>query len=74
MTGVYCLIGRCYDMMDNRARCLRALKCAIRIDPACIEAAEILCSSGFLSLQEKFELWSSLEFTENRASLKSYYK
>jgi hypothetical protein len=45
--------GRCFDILENKARTLRALSTALRIDPACTEVAEYIVSRGLMSQQDR---------------------
>ena len=51
--GIYSLVGRCFDMRENRARAIRALRTALYIDPACTEVADYLLKRGLLSTHER---------------------
>jgi hypothetical protein len=60
MSAIYCLFGKCNDILDNRSRSLRALTISVLIDVACSEAAEYIVNSGMLSLSERRSLFSSI--------------
>jgi tetratricopeptide (TPR) repeat protein len=75
MSGIYNMIGQCYDQLDNRPRAIKALVAALTVDSACTEAAEYLVSHGLLSPSEKKSLLTvSLDLTHGRAWLESYYR
>lgn len=76
MACLYSTIGRCYDSLENRARCVRALSTAVRIDPTCTEAAEHLTSNHLLTPAEKQALFLKLSFGPEKEYgwLKSYYR
>ena len=75
MSGIYNMIGQCYDQLDNRPRAIKALVAALTVDSACTEAAEYLVSHGLLSPNERKSLLAvSLDLTHGRAWLESYYR
>eukprot|EP01036_Dinobryon_divergens_P022778 gene22778-31072_t len=60
MSAIYCIFGKCNDILDNRSRSLRSLTIAVLIDVACSEAAEHMVNSGMLSLTERRSFFSSV--------------
>lgn len=76
VSALYCLVGKCYDSMDHRARSLRAFSTSLRIDPACTEAVEYMSQRGMLSQKEKRALLQrvvSLETHPAKEWLGPYY-
>jgi anaphase-promoting complex subunit 6 len=77
MAGVYCTIGQCYDMLDNRPRAVRALVAAVTIDSACSEASEYLIVNGLLSAPERATLYREyidISAGSGRGWLAPYYR
>ena len=77
LSGIYCILGQCYDMLDNRPRAIRALVAAITIDCACTEAAEYLLVHGLLSVPDKLVLYRDyvdVSSSSGRGWLGSYYR
>ena len=60
IAGIYCVVGKCYDMMENRARAEKALSLALKIDIAVIEAAEYMTENFILTGQERESLMRAL--------------
>ena len=60
MSAIYCIFGKCNDILDNRSKSLRSLTIAVLIDLACSEAVEHIVNSGMLSLTERRSLFSSV--------------
>ena len=77
LSGIYCILGQCYDMLDNRPRAIRALVAAITIDCACTEASEYLLVHGLLSVPDKLVLYRDyvdVSSSSGRGWLGSYYR
>ena len=77
LSGIYCVLGQCYDMLDNRPRAIRALVAAITIDCACTEASEYLLVHGLLSVPDKLALYRDyvdVSSSSGREWLGSYYR
>jgi hypothetical protein len=55
LSGLYTLVGRCYDILDNRPKAIRALQTALHVDPLCIEAADYIVSKGLLGTMNKLQ-------------------
>ena len=68
MSSIYCIYGRCSDVLDNRTRSLRSLTNAILIDIACTEAAEHIVNSGMLSLTERRSLFTAIHSSSSQIS------
>ena len=74
---MYFIAGKCFDILDNRHRCLTALTTALRIDPACIEIAEYISNRGLLSQRDRKHLLKNIVKIDNdpdRSWLKHYYR
>ena len=74
LSAIYCIIGKCYDMVDNRVRSIRSLHCSIKIDPQCLEAAQLLSTGGLLTTEEKRAIFAQLSFSADQDWLKSFYQ
>jgi hypothetical protein len=75
--GIYFIAGKCFDLLENRHRCLNALTIGLKIDPACIEIAEYISSRGLLSQRDGKHLLKSvirIEDDPDRSWLKPYYR
>lgn len=73
---MYFIAGKCFDILDNRHRCLTAFTTALRIDPACIEIAEYISNRGLLSQRDRKHLLKNIikiDHDPNRSWLKNYY-
>ena len=75
IAGIYSLVGKCQDMLDNRLESVRILQSCLLIDPSCVDAAEYLIEKGLLSSKEKKYLYDklSLNGTDNQY-LNDYYR
>jgi len=60
MAGIYCLVGKCYDILDHRNAALNTLTLALRLDVACIEAAEFIIDHGLLNELGKRVLYENI--------------
>lgn len=49
---LYNLLGKCYEMLDNRSMSLRLFVIALQIDLGCVESAEQLVKNGLVSSKE----------------------
>ena len=74
IAGIYCVLGRSYEMLDHRARALRSLCMALRLDPACVEAAEYLVDGGMLSVADRRALYEELAELRLRPWLLPFYR
>lgn len=74
VAAIYCIIGKCYDMVDNRVRSIRSLHCSIKIDPQCVEAAQLLSTGGLLTTDEKRSIFTQLNFCADQEWLKKFYQ
>lgn len=74
MSGLYCLVGRCYDQLEHRARAVLAFRMALRIDIRCIEAGEYLADNGLLTQVELCHLYEDLSSMYPHCWLLPYYK
>lgn len=75
MAGIYCLIGKCYDLLDHKPRALKALVISLKLDLACVEAAEYIVDNSLLSEIEKRHLFSELsELPYIRSWMLQFYK
>lgn len=75
--GIYFIAGKCFDILENRHRCLNALTIGLKIDPACIEIAEFISTRGLLSQRDYKLLMNSIiriEDDPDRMWLKPYYR
>lgn len=71
---LYCIAGRCFDALEHRARAKRALCMCVRLDPAVIEAAELLVDRGLLTPTEKEELVGDVSAARHSGSLSALYR
>jgi hypothetical protein len=74
---MYFIAGKCFDLLENRHRCLNALTIGLKIDPACIEIAEYISSRGLLSQRDGKQLLKSvvrIEDDPERSWLQPYYR
>lgn len=55
IAGLFFIIGKCYDMVDNRRQALHMLVAALRVDIGCLEAAEYLVDNGLISRSDAKE-------------------
>ena len=75
MSGVFCIIGRCLDILDSKTRSICAFKIAIRIDAACTEAVDYMVVNGLLSKGNRQTFfYEALTLTPGREWLESYYR
>ena len=75
MASVYSLAGRCHDMLENKPRAALCLSMALRVDPACAEAAEYLVDHGLVSRPEKRRIFSAMDLSSSgREWLELYYR
>lgn len=63
VASLYVLVGKCFDMLEHRARARRALVGCARLDPACLEAVEYLVEHGLLTAAQKATLLAELSKT-----------
>lgn len=74
MSGMYCLLGRCYDLLEHRARALLAFRMALRVDLRCVEAAEYIADNGLLTQVGMRDLYLDLELMYPNSWLLPFYK
>lgn len=74
LSCMYCILGKCYDMLDHRSRALRALTVALRLDLSCIEAAEYIADSCMLTAAAKNTLFQSLCAASDSCWLLEFYR
>jgi tetratricopeptide (TPR) repeat protein len=74
LSAVYCIAGKCYNMLDHRARALRALVTAVKVDPLCTEAAEYLLDNGLLSQPSRNALYNVVSETYLDHWIVPFYK
>ena len=75
MSSVYSLAGRCHDLLENKPRAALCLILALRIDPACAEAAEYLVDNGLISGPERRRVFAQMDLRHSgREWLELYYR
>ncbi len=75
MSGLYCLVGKCFDVLDNRWKSLRALTISVRLDLGCIEAAEYLIQGGLMTDTQRIALFDKIKDDSSpRAWLLPHYR
>ena len=47
--GIFTNAGRCFDMLENRPRAIKAFNIALEIDVACIEALDYMVQNSLLT-------------------------
>jgi anaphase-promoting complex subunit 6 len=77
MSSLYCLVGKCFFAMDNRAKALNALLMSLKVDMACLESLEFIVEHGLLNEKARVEYYDrafdSYETVTNDW-LKVYYR
>lgn len=66
VAAIYCIAGKCFDALENRARAVKSLTVSLKIDLACIEAASYLVENCMLSQHDRAELATQLCQTCNQ--------
>jgi len=61
LSGIYSLVGRCYDILDHRSVALKALTVALKLDLHCVEAVEYIVDNGLLTDAGKIQLYRELD-------------
>lgn len=74
MAGIYCLIGKCYDLLEHRSRALKCLLIAIKLDMVCVEAAEYIVDNGLLTELQRLELFVELAQMSERSWMLPVYR
>lgn len=74
MSALYCVLGKCYDMLEHRSRSLRALTLALHVDVACVEAAQYIADSSLLSKPAKLGLYKDLLGRKPASWLADFYR
>jgi hypothetical protein len=76
VASMYCMAGKCYDLLENRGKAKVSLIAALKVDPACTEALNYLISNCLVSLPERKALFDSISasFGDNREWLKVYHR
>lgn len=72
-SGLYCAAAKCYDKLDNIESARRCLVAAVQIDPACVEAADLLAQQSHLGVAQRQQLLGSIDF-KGREWIAPYYK
>ena len=70
----YLLLGKAYEMKENKQPAIRCFLLSLEYDLENIEAFDILISHQLLNPNEKENLLKSLNFTENNNWLYDYYQ
>ena len=70
----YLLIGKAYEMKENKQPAIRNYLLALKNDLENIEAFDILIDHQLLNVSEKQQLLNNLNFTQNNLWLYDYYK
>lgn len=60
VASLYCMAGKCYDIMENRAKAKVCLVGALKVDVSCTEALNYLISNGLISLPDRRVLFESI--------------
>lgn len=74
VAGLYLCAGQCHSHLGNQAKAILLLKTSVRIDVACVEAAEILANDGLLTGAEKRSLLAQLNYSRGRDILVGFYR
>ena len=74
IAALYCIVGKCFDFLDHRARARRALTVCLYVDATCIEAAEYLVDNGLLTDSQKENLFNDLSEKNLDTWLKNHYE
>ena len=70
----YLLIGKAYEMKENKQPAIRNYLLALKNDLENIEAFDILINHQLLNISEKQQLLNNLNFSQNNLWLYDYYK
>jgi anaphase-promoting complex subunit 6 len=76
MASIYCIVGKCHDILENKPRAIACLTTSIQVDPACTESLEYLIENGMVSKPEKRRIYETLldGHLEGREWLEVYYR
>ncbi|KAK9823965.1 hypothetical protein WJX72_006697 [[Myrmecia] bisecta] len=70
-----CLVrGRAYDALENRTRAIRWYRAALRADPYCYEAFQVLVDNHMLTSEEEAEMRLQQKFPEENSWLELLYR
>ena len=70
----YLLIGKAYEMQENKQPAIKNYLLSLEYDADNIEAFEILISNQLLTIEKKNELLNKLKLNSNNNWLSDYYK
>ena len=70
----YLLIGKAYEMQENKQPAIKNYLLSLEYDADNIEAFEILISNQLLTIEKKNELLNNLKLNSNNNWLSDYYK
>lgn len=75
VASLYCMAGKCYDILENRAKAKMCLITALKVDVVCTEALSYLISHGLISLPDRRALFESIEGgLDGRAWLEKFHR
>ena len=74
VASIYSIVGKCYDNLENRSRCLCAFVISVQIDAACTESAEYIVENCLMTKTEKRHLFENTLDLRGREWLELYYK
>lgn len=76
LASIYCILGKSFDVLDNRAKALQSLLVSVELDPACVEAAKYIVQNSLMSEIEQLHFFRKIENTilESRRWLLPIYR
>ena len=73
--GIFTNAGRCFDMLENRPRAIKAFNIALEIDVACIEALDYMVQNSLLTRADADSLLEKeLNFSGDKEFFSAYHR
>jgi anaphase-promoting complex subunit 6 len=74
ISALYCLVGKCYFALDNRAKSSSMLLMSLKIDMTCLESLDFIAEHGLLNETAAVEFYNQSFNNNNCSWLKVYYR
>jgi hypothetical protein len=78
LSGIYCTLGKCLDLLENRPLAVRAFVTAAAVDAGCTEAVDYITSNSLLSVDQRVRLYRFLrgqqDVFRDRTWLDGFYR